>query len=68
MRIFEHPNTSGDWKCPICKTNEDKQVILVGVDGTEEGNNMQAEQIHVDCIDLRLSNERYGSILYQIVP
>lgn len=53
MRVFEHPNlNNGDWKCPICNTAEDKEVVLVGIEGTQEGNNMQAEQIHLDCIDL----------------
>jgi len=54
MRVFEHPNTSAGWKCPICKTDADKEVVLIGVAGTEEGHIMQAEQIHLDCIELRL--------------
>jgi len=52
MRVFEHPNLLGDWKCPICNTNEDKPVTLVGIMGTEVGRNIQAEQFHVDCIEL----------------
>jgi len=50
MKIFEHMNT--DDKCPICGTNEDKPVTLIGVVGTEEDNNMEAVQIHIDCLDL----------------
>ena len=57
MRIFEHPNTSKNWKCPICNTNEDKPIILIGIVGTEEGNNMQAEQFHLDCIELYYHKE-----------
>ena len=54
MKTFKHPNLSNNWKCPICGTNEDKEVILVGITDTQEGNNMQAEQFHVDCIIDRL--------------
>jgi hypothetical protein len=52
MRVFKKPNLSGDWKCPICKTNEEKEVILAGIYGTKEGKTMEAKQFHLDCIDL----------------
>lgn len=61
MRIFEHPNLLGDWKCPICNTAEDKPVMLIGIVGTEEGFNMKAEQFHVDCLELRW-NKQLGLI------
>ena len=51
MKTFEHPNMS-DFKCPICNTNEDKPVVFIPIAGTEEGNKHQAEQMHVECIDL----------------
>ena len=63
MRAFDHPNTSNDWVCPICKTNDDKPITLIGVDNTIDGNLMQAEQFHVDCIKLML-NKEFG-IIYQ---
>ena len=63
MRAFNHPNTSNDWVCPICKINKDSPVVLIGINGTVDGNNMQAEQFHIDCIELRL-NKEYG-IIYQ---
>ena len=50
MNKFKHPNTSHNWKCPICNTNDDKEVALIGVNGTEEGNIQTAEQIHVECV------------------
>jgi hypothetical protein len=43
-----------NFKCPICGTSDDKEVVLIGIDGTEEGNNIKAEQIHLECIDLRV--------------
>ena len=52
MRTFKKPNLSGNWKCPICKTDSKKEVVLIGIRGTEEGNNMQAEQFHLDCLNL----------------
>jgi hypothetical protein len=52
MRIWDHPNTSCGWACPICGTADDRPVTLIGVSGTEDGCLMQAEQYHVDCIDL----------------
>jgi hypothetical protein len=52
MRIFEHPNLHG-FECPICKTSIDKPVTLVGIDGTREGNIQQAEQVHIECIELQ---------------
>ena len=48
-RIFPEPNLKGGWKCPLCHTAEVKPIILVPIPGTEEGNNVQARQIHNDC-------------------
>lgn len=68
MKQFEHMNTNGDAKCPICGTGDDKPVVLAGIEGTEDGNNMQAMQVHVDCINLTYKTGVNGirSILYQI--
>ena len=52
MRTFEHPNTSNGWKCPICKTDKDMPVVLIGITGTEDDGIIQAEQFHLDCIGL----------------
>ena len=66
MKIFANPNLSNKWKCPICGTNKDIPVILIPVYGTEEGNNMQARQYHVDCIDLMERDLPNGQkIIYQ---
>ena len=53
MRIFEHFNTASE--CMLCGTNEDKPCTLIGVDGTQDGNIEEAEQIHVDCLEIRYS-------------
>lgn len=57
MRVFKKPNKAGGWKCPICKTDEDKEVVLVAIMGTEEGHNMEAEQVHLACLELYWKKE-----------
>ena len=52
MRVFEHPNLLGDWRCRICGTADDSPVTLVSKDGTENGNKVQADQYHIHCLDL----------------
>lgn len=52
MRTFDHPNTSHGWKCPICKTDNDEPVVLIGINGTQKGSIIEAEQFHLRCIEL----------------
>lgn len=48
MRTFEHfPILS---VCPICGTNADKKCVLIPIDGTQDGSNIQAAVVHFDCI------------------
>ena len=50
MRIFkEFPNSE---ICPICKTNTNTECVLIGITDTQEGNNMQAQCFHLNCIEL----------------
>lgn len=50
MRAFKSfPESS---TCPICGTSEDKECVLIGKSGTEEGNIMEARCYHMDCIEL----------------
>lgn len=64
MRIFDHANLTGGFTCPICGNGEDRPVTLIGIDGTEEGNIMEAAQVHVDCLELRINKQQ--KIIYQI--
>jgi hypothetical protein len=70
MRVFDKPNLHFGWKCPICGTSEVKPVVLVGIDGTEEDGNVQAEQYHVDCIELTQTVLISGRLCYlgQVFP
>jgi hypothetical protein len=61
-------NTSTDEVCPICKTKEDKPVVLVGMDGTQKDRIIQAIQVHVDCIDLLIQDMGDFKFIYQKVP
>lgn len=49
MRTFEH-FSKGDHICPICGTDEDKETILIPIFGTQDGNNIQAAQVHTECL------------------
>ena len=49
MREFEHPNMTDGFECPVCKTGKDAPIVLVGIPGTEDGNIMEAEQVHSEC-------------------
>lgn len=52
MREFLHPNMSFGFKCPVCKTSKDAPVVLVGLPGTEEDGNIEAQQVHTECFEL----------------
>jgi hypothetical protein len=62
MRTFKEGNWSHGAVCPICKTADEGEVVLIGIDGTEEGGNMQADQVHMKCLQLRISKEH--NIIY----
>jgi len=71
MHRFKSINKEG--VCAICGSNRDEPVVLVPLDGTIDGHNEEAVQVHLDCIDLRLkrptekeSNEGMSAILYQV--
>jgi len=67
MRVFkEYPK---DMKCPICKTNENKECVLAGIEGTQEGHNIQAQAVHLNCIDLTYLEKDKGNkrnLLYMV--
>jgi hypothetical protein len=63
MRVFKKMNISGKDVCPICGTKENKEAVLIAKEGTQEGFNAEAIQVHLDCLDLWI-NEEIG-IIYQ---
>jgi len=56
MRIFEH-FPQNNKVCPVCKTRQDAETVLVPIPGTEEGNNMQAMCVHKKCFELVIYDE-----------
>jgi hypothetical protein len=65
MRVFKHPNLSSNWKCPICGLDTNKEVVLIKIRGTEKDNLIEAEQVHLDCLDLML-DKKLGIIFQNI--
>lgn len=65
MKIFEHPTNINNFKCFICNGNDDKPVTLIGIDGTEDGYNREAMQVHIDCLNLSYSPKE--KIFYMIM-
>jgi hypothetical protein len=48
MRTFDHfPENA---TCPICGKSDDGKCTLIPIAGTQDGNNMQAAPVHVDCL------------------
>lgn len=61
LRTFKH--FPEKLKCPVCKKNTNKECFLIGIVGTEDGCNIQAEAIHNGCLDLVYDKKL--NIIYQ---
>jgi len=60
-RVFEHfPKTNIKSVCPICYKNHDGATVLVPINGTQEGFNMEAVPTHIQCVidNLQYSKEQ----------
>jgi len=67
MKTFDHFNPDGE-PCPICGKRDGTPAVLIPVDGTEEDGIIQAVQVHVGCLDLRM--KRYWEkhqLIYQCI-
>lgn len=49
MGAFPHPNFDNGWRCPVCKSQADKPVVLVPVEATDDPKIYRAEQVHEAC-------------------
>ena len=69
MRVFKNGNWLHGNKCPICSTSKDGVVVLVGIEGTQEGFNIQATQVHLDCLELTFKKGAGDTrdIIYQVI-
>lgn len=52
MRIFKGMNKEGKQVCPICKTQNDGEIVLVGIVGTQDDGIIEALPFHLECIEL----------------
>ena len=59
------PIKRGECVCPICGEKKDGQAVLIPIDGTEKGNIEKAEQVHLDCLSLRMLKNDTGMVIYQ---
>ena len=58
LRTFKH--FPKDSICKICGENDDKECVLVPVDGTDDGNICEAIPIHMDCLSKIRYNKKIG--------
>lgn len=71
LKIFENFNES--CICPICKTNEDKQCLLIPIQDTNIDNSgvFKVKPIHLECLNLFImnnpKNEKGDFIIYQYI-
>jgi len=65
MRTFKSMNKSSDAKCPICLTQNDGDVVLIGIVGTQDDGLIEAKQFHLDCIELIYDEE--NNLIYQVL-
>lgn len=52
MKIFKNMNTNSEKLCPICKTKKNKSIFLIPVQKKQKGFDVEAIQIHIDCLNL----------------
>ena len=48
MEVFKH--FPQDENCPMCGTSEDKEYVLIPVDGTSDGIICESIPVHVECV------------------
>ena len=61
MRVFKEFPENG--VCPICGMNTKKECVLIGILGTEDGNNITAQPFHLDCLELLY--DKHYKIIFQ---
>ncbi len=52
MRVFDGFNSTNGVVCPVCKTVKNCPTVLLPIPGTDDGNIVEAKQVHKKCYDL----------------
>ena len=60
QKIRTFPEFPENKICPVCKTNENKECLLIPIDGTKEDNICKAIPIHLDCAIVTNYHEETG--------
>ena len=58
MRVFSKwPAQRGEHGviCPVCLTGVEGECVLIPIPGTQEGLNIEAECVHLECLSLAIA-------------
>lgn len=64
MKTFKNGNWSNDSKCVLCNTSSKGEVTLIPKIGTQEGNIIEAVQVHTECLGNRLIYDENNGVIY----
>jgi hypothetical protein len=65
MRVFKDCKFKKG--CLICKKKHTGDAVLIGIEGTQEGFNIEAGLVHMDCFDLRYDKMGNRELIYQVI-
>ena len=65
-RTFEH--FPANIKCPLCGDGDDGICVLVGIEGTQDGGNIECLPVHLACLSnpKRYLINREVNVLYAV--
>lgn len=67
MKIFNGFNGSGDDKCPVCNTADNKDTVLIPIASSQDGNVYEAFQVHLDCMHLIGDIRKDQILIFQFI-
>ena len=63
-RTFQH--FPEDSVCPICRTSDDGETVLIEIDGTSDGKIAEAAPVHLSCAVASNFNKVVGVIYRRV--
>lgn len=67
MKVFNGFNGSGNDICPVCKTADNKDTVLIPIASTMDDNISEAFQVHLDCLLLIGDVREDQIIIFQFI-